>query len=135
MTYDNVSKERFVVPVAFDLSASVSALFTWKLGAKKSFVIKDVYAVYTEASGPATTAGVLSVGYKAAGGSEVEQLTITDAGAAIGDEVGPDTALKASTEIVCGAGDTIYFRLKTQASSGTTTGAGYFVVDMVNIPL
>lgn len=130
MVYDPV--QRMVIPTAFDLSASTSALFTWKLGTDQAILVKDLRAIYTEVSGPASTPGVLSLGYDAlTAGSEVEKGTITDAGAAVGADVGLDTAI---TPFEAKATDTLYFRLKTQASGGTTTGAGYFVLEYVNIP-
>jgi hypothetical protein len=126
-------KQRLMIPVAFDLSGSVAAFFTWKFATKKSLLILDIRAIYTEASVPASTPGVLSVGYDAlTAGSEVEKAVITSGANAIGAEVGPDTAI---TPFVVSPTDTLYFRLKTQASGGTTTGAGYIVVEYADQPL
>jgi hypothetical protein len=125
-------KQRLIVPVAFDLSASPSALLTWTMGDQRAILVLDLKAIYTEVSGPATTAGVLSLGYDAlTAGSEVEKAKITDAGQAVGAEVGVDTAF---TPFEVSESDTLYFRLKTQAATGTTTGAGYFVLEYVDVP-
>lgn len=126
--------QRMIVPAAFDLSGTAGVVFAYKMPAGQRITVKGVQAVYTEASVPATTPGVLSVGYQASGGSEVEKGVITSGANAIGAVVGLDTPLTSATQFDVSEGDTLYLRLKTQASGGTTTGAGYFELLYVEQP-
>jgi uncharacterized protein (DUF2126 family) len=128
MSYDN-ALIREVVPVAIDLSASAADKFTWIMPTGKAIHVKNfTFIAATEVVGDATTAAVVSLDHTPSGDSRAEKCTVTPDNVAIGVEVQPGTAFTAATEFDVVAGDTLIVEHKTQASGGTTTGAGYAVI-------
>lgn len=130
--------QRMILPVAVDLSASAADLFTWVMPAGKKITVHNFGVICSaELAGAATTAAVVSLDYTDTvnGTARAEKSTVSagdGTAMAIGEEL---TVVDELTPFDVAATDILYLELKTQASGGTTTGAGYAYIDYTDVPV
>lgn len=113
--------------------AAADTLIAWV--ADHDFEIVKVSFVVTTALGTFTsTAPILALSVTPSGGTIEEKATITlVAESAVGTET---EGAMTSERLPCDVreGDTVTFAVKTAGSGGTTTGAGYWVLEIRPIP-
>lgn len=130
--------QRMIFPVAVDLSASAADLFTWVMPTGKKITVHNFGVICSaELAGAATTAAVVSLDYTDTvnGTARAEKSTVSagdGTAMAIGEEL---TVVDELTPFDVAATDVLIVELKTQASGGTTTGAGYAYIDYTEVPV
>lgn len=130
--------QRLFFPVAVDLSASAADIFTWVMPTGKKITVHNFGVICSaELAGAATTAAVISLDHTdtVGGVARAEKSTVSagDATAmALGEEL---TVVDEITPFDVAATDKLFLEIKTQASGGTTTGAGYAYIDYTEVPV
>lgn len=124
----------YVLPVSETALTAANDLVAWVVDHNVE-VVKVSFLVTTGLGTFTAQAPVLSLSYTASGGSKVEKSTVTlVASSAVGTETsGTDSSTNALPFNVFD-GDTLTFAVKTAGSGGSTTGAGYWQLELRELP-